>query len=302
MLVGGVALIMGFLFLNGHSSLGISVPERDETSLAELSVSDSVASIKSQDADQDGLSDLEERLYFTNPNNPDTDGDGFTDAEEVANGYDPASSLEAGAEVGLGDTSANLLALLGKSGQSTTSGLGGLGGLNDDQTALLGEQVLPSGETVAELEVDQVLNQGSRPLPNVSRDGVRTTSDSSADRENDYFREVIGVVSEFNPFGPGYTLKRYLEDIEEGDRDLFERMKLAAESIERRMQEIEVPESMLDEHLHALGILLATNEELQQVLDTNVSADATLSLLGRSFFMIGEMRAYLEEVVTELSS
>lgn len=42
-----------------------------------------------EDADGDGLSNLEEARLGTNPLNEDTDGDGFTDSEEVAYGKDP---------------------------------------------------------------------------------------------------------------------------------------------------------------------------------------------------------------------
>lgn len=42
-----------------------------------------------QDADQDGLTDEEERLYRTNPQNSDSDGDGYRDGAEVRSGYDP---------------------------------------------------------------------------------------------------------------------------------------------------------------------------------------------------------------------
>jgi hypothetical protein len=41
------------------------------------------------DSDQDGLSDVEEKTYGTDPNNADTDGDGYTDGNEVKAGYDP---------------------------------------------------------------------------------------------------------------------------------------------------------------------------------------------------------------------
>lgn len=41
------------------------------------------------DSDSDGITDLEEGLYGTNPNNPDTDGDGFLDGNEVYNLYNP---------------------------------------------------------------------------------------------------------------------------------------------------------------------------------------------------------------------
>jgi hypothetical protein len=41
------------------------------------------------DSDQDGLSNVEEKMYGTDPYNPDTDGDGYTDGAEVKSGYDP---------------------------------------------------------------------------------------------------------------------------------------------------------------------------------------------------------------------
>lgn len=41
------------------------------------------------DDDNDGLTNIEEAEYGTDPNEPDTDGDGFFDGEEVKNGYNP---------------------------------------------------------------------------------------------------------------------------------------------------------------------------------------------------------------------
>lgn len=41
------------------------------------------------DTDKDGLTDVEEALYGTNPNNPDTDGDGYADGLELINLYNP---------------------------------------------------------------------------------------------------------------------------------------------------------------------------------------------------------------------
>ncbi|NQV90592.1 hypothetical protein HQ487_04290 [Candidatus Uhrbacteria bacterium] len=41
------------------------------------------------DTDEDGLTDVEEETYGTDPENPDTDGDGYHDGEEVSTGHDP---------------------------------------------------------------------------------------------------------------------------------------------------------------------------------------------------------------------
>ena len=42
------------------------------------------------DTDNDGLSDLLEAYYKTNPRNPDTDNDGYKDGYEITRGYNPA--------------------------------------------------------------------------------------------------------------------------------------------------------------------------------------------------------------------
>ena len=42
-----------------------------------------------EDTDNDGLTNVEEAIYGTNPNKPDTDEDGFSDGLEVANLYNP---------------------------------------------------------------------------------------------------------------------------------------------------------------------------------------------------------------------
>jgi hypothetical protein len=44
---------------------------------------------KSIDADCDGLTDAEEKLYGTDPKNIDTDGDSYSDGVEVESGFDP---------------------------------------------------------------------------------------------------------------------------------------------------------------------------------------------------------------------
>ncbi|MBD3247902.1 hypothetical protein GF382_01270 [Candidatus Falkowbacteria bacterium] len=41
------------------------------------------------DTDSDGLDDLTEEIFGTDPNDPDTDDDGYSDGSEVENGYNP---------------------------------------------------------------------------------------------------------------------------------------------------------------------------------------------------------------------
>lgn len=59
------------------------------------------------DSDNDGLFNIEEYFYGTNPLNADTDGDGMSDGWEVAHGLDPKSNADAGGDLD-GDTLTNL--------------------------------------------------------------------------------------------------------------------------------------------------------------------------------------------------
>jgi rhodanese-related sulfurtransferase len=60
------------------------------------------------DSDGDGLTDLEEVTYGTNPHNADTDGDSYSDGEEVANGYDPLGSGKTKENIEKGDANDQL--------------------------------------------------------------------------------------------------------------------------------------------------------------------------------------------------
>ena len=48
------------------------------------------------DADEDGLTNLEEYQWGTDPNNPDTDGGGTNDGDEVDNMSDPNDGSDDG--------------------------------------------------------------------------------------------------------------------------------------------------------------------------------------------------------------
>ena len=70
-----------------------STPETVSTTATSTIVavpsSTALAILPSRDADNDGLTDIEETVLGTLPTNPDTDGDGYKDGAEVSNGYNP---------------------------------------------------------------------------------------------------------------------------------------------------------------------------------------------------------------------
>ncbi len=61
----------------------------ETTSFGNLAIADSTT-----DSDNDGLLDVDEYRYGTNPNNTDTDGDGFSDGDEVRYGSNPILSID----------------------------------------------------------------------------------------------------------------------------------------------------------------------------------------------------------------
>ncbi len=73
-----IFVIIGVIVI--FSGIGV-VTIAQESKISEYSVA--------IDADQDGLSNEEERLYGTDPNIRDTDGDSYSDGVEIRSGYDP---------------------------------------------------------------------------------------------------------------------------------------------------------------------------------------------------------------------
>lgn len=67
-------------------SFGAEEEEDDDIDPTSLEQQELVSGL---DSDGDGLSDVEEELYSTDPNLPDTDQDGFLDGSEVENLYSP---------------------------------------------------------------------------------------------------------------------------------------------------------------------------------------------------------------------
>lgn len=87
-------LIVASVFINvrGVSGLGANISQiisGQSDSLDASGTSPDKNKIIKSDIDQDGLPDIEEVLYRTDPLNKDTDGDGFLDGEEINSGHDP---------------------------------------------------------------------------------------------------------------------------------------------------------------------------------------------------------------------
>lgn len=95
------ALMFGVVSLVVVGLLGVYVYlnslqyQLDEEGDGEIDINININSIDSpdleliKDSDNDGLIDVREEFYGTNPYHPDSDGDGYSDGFEILNGYNP---------------------------------------------------------------------------------------------------------------------------------------------------------------------------------------------------------------------
>lgn len=78
---------------NGYSPIGTGKLDMNKDGLSDVWEEEHGFDLAQKNAaldpDNDGLTNMEEFEYGTNPNAVDTDGDTFTDAQEIRNGFDP---------------------------------------------------------------------------------------------------------------------------------------------------------------------------------------------------------------------
>jgi hypothetical protein len=145
------------------------------------------------DADGDGLTNLEEYHNGTNPNNPDTDGDGMPDSWEVTNDLDPLAD-DAG-----GDADGDRLTNLDEYAQGTNAS-------NPDTDA----DGMPDG-----WEVDNSLDP--------------TVDDTSGDPDNDGLSNAEEFNKRTNPFMPNAVVNvENLLNLRSGpgtNHDIIEKLK-----------------------------------------------------------------------------
>jgi len=248
------------------------------------------------DSDQDGLSDIEEKSYGTNPNNPDSDGDGYSDGVEISGGYDPLKPAPGDKIIpDISTTAKNLensnKKNLTKEIAEKASSLPGSedGGVPLDEIQDLVSEVL-----------DEKLSESS--LPEISEDEIKIKnqnysglSDKKAfeKRKEDIEEYVVAVFYIFSSNSPlpltsssdvssflNFFLKNFNAGIASSNLSSFEEFRESGEKILEQMKEIEVPEEMVE--THKKGLQFAKYSIALQETTTPNPADPVAELLNVS--------------------
>jgi hypothetical protein len=230
-----------------------------------------------EDFDGDGLSNSEEEAFGTDKNNRDTDGDGYSDSVEIESGYDPLKSAPGDKIINDKMVSNDGLDVQGVDGNTLTEKLSKdlidymgdvqeAGDKNDISTADLEAMVSKSiKEEVSfeDIEIDLTgINIKEQDYSKLSKKERKAKEKEDA---IEYFTTVsyifmtnfpdgffdgseeelfANIMSKVDNFTTDLTQIQYFEDL----------AKNAAEA-EKDLQDIQVPESLIDIHFQGMYLL-----------------------------------------------
>lgn len=130
------------------------------------------------DSDKDGIPDINEARYLTDPSNPDTDGDGYKDGEELVSGTDPTKKeiiKETRGSQNITETLAHRVAA---------------GIVAGDLSPKNEEKYFTGMNYVSFAAIDEALSLLNPP---VTYESLETISDTDSSKKQ-YFRDIAGIL------------------------------------------------------------------------------------------------------------
>lgn len=231
------------------------------------------------DSDQDGLSDNEEKSYGTDPNNPDSDGDGYSDGAEVKSGYNPTKPAP-GDKIADDSPSEKLKDLEIANNISDDNNLteklsAEIAARMSDEDAV--SQGISIGDINSIIEENIPENIDIEDLPEIDQSEIKIKNQkypklSKKQREqkikeddDDYLSTVLYITSnnlphditvedEANSFLKEITTKISRIYSAPEEMSYFNDLAKKGETILDQMNDLEVPESMVDTHIEGLQL------------------------------------------------
>lgn len=225
------------------------------------------------DSDQDGLSDEEEKNYGTDPNNVDTDGDGYSDGAEIKSGYDPLKPAP-GDKITTGITANN----------TNQQGVGGEENMTQEMSVQIAGLITDeSREEITLDDLDDIINQtmGNEltfdDLPEIDESKIKIKQQnyskySATERKEkeradalEYLTAVSYIIVNNSPskiVSMGDLENLFSEVLMEvnlfstsfSNIAFFEDLATKGEETLNQMNEVSVPENLLDLHIRGLRL------------------------------------------------
>ncbi len=277
------------------------------------------------DPDQDGLTTAEERLYGTDPSNKDTDGDGYADGVEVRGGYNPLKKAPGDKivpEVGAGfENVAN-----GKGGDNLTEAV-------SEKLAVIVQNSQTNADGMSEVSLEELngivqeVSGGDSEeiiLPDIDMSLIKMkdqsyTGLSKSKREARIREDIVEYLTTISYIFASNSPKQFktedeLKVVSEGFADEailavsmgdFSKIDSYVECGSKMLEqvnEVEVPEAMLDTHVKALKIVTYLSQMKEEVGAS--SADdpiKTIRSLSRIQGLLNVVGGFVLDVQTKLS-
>jgi len=277
------------------------------------------------DTDQDGLSDEEEKLYGTDPQNKDTDNDGYSDGAEIKSGYNPLLPSPGDRLIPEKDTSSPV--------QSTTE--------ENKTTELaakisaMSKEAEASGEAVDVASIQEMVNSIIDPTDvseettlsdmasNLSLDNIKIkeqnygnlSAKKQAERKKEdaieYLSAVYYILSSNSP--EPITSENSASSVVESISQQFiqamtqrstrqtEVLKESGEKILSQVQDVEVPEDMLDIHAKALSLAQYSIEMEKYIAPDPTDPIADIQNMSKIQGLISNAINFAAEIENKLS-
>lgn len=240
-----------------------------------------------QDTDQDGLTDVEEKTYGTNPNNSDSDGDSYSDGTEIKSGYNPLVPSPGDKIINSkGQEISNAKSLTSELNTSLQSFLQSKEGQNISSTDLQNFVDEKLGEKIGDPITFDTLPQIDTSIIKIKKlpSGLSERDSIAKEREYvaEYFEKLIFLLlnnspvpisneAEFNNAKDLFSEKLLNLQSSQPDYDFFRDLGNKLEIFYNQTLEIEVPENLYESHVRMLrlirGYLSLKDPELPSIED-----------------------------------
>lgn len=276
------------------------------------------------DFDQDGLSNDEEKVYGTDSKIADTDGDGYSDGAEVRTGYDPlkpapgdkliadhVEDQKSASDTAIADMDKNITAEIAADISSVIKeGLSGKQDFSIDELNMIVSEAIQE-KTQETVKTDeqikseiQVKEQDYEKLPEEQRvekekaDTLEYLTGASYILANN-FPTAISSTSDVTNAGDDLVKQVGVFANGFGNMAYFDTLENNADNILQQMEEVSVPENMLD--IHAKGVKIAEQAiRIKSRITQNSNTDPVAQIVNLS--QMSELIGMATELSGEVSA